>query len=97
MRVRERYEDVGIMTATTTTVAMGGTMPKDDETRTSLQAAATAMAPSDVSLAPPPGPSLDNIICEGRDAAQKLSSCGDVNDGNNNDNGSNGNRWFQTN
>jgi hypothetical protein len=42
------------MTMTTTAVAMGGVMFKDDETRTSLRAAATASAPSNVSSAPPP-------------------------------------------
>ncbi len=42
------------MTTTTAKVAMGGAMLKDDETRTLLQAAVMAMAPLNVSSAPPP-------------------------------------------
>jgi hypothetical protein len=41
------------MTMTTTAVAMGGVISKDDETGTSSRAAATASAPSNVLSAPP--------------------------------------------
>jgi hypothetical protein len=41
------------MTMTTTAVAMGGVMSKDNETGTSLRAVAMASAPLNVSSAPP--------------------------------------------
>jgi hypothetical protein len=41
------------MTTTTTTLPLGGTTPKIDETVTLSRAAATAMALPNVSLAPP--------------------------------------------
>jgi hypothetical protein len=42
------------MTTTTTTLAVGGTTPKINETVTSLRAAATVMALPNISSAPPP-------------------------------------------
>ena len=62
------------MTTTTTTLAVGGTTPKIDETVTSSRAAATVMALPNVSLPPPPGPLSADIIRERRDAARKMSS-----------------------
>ncbi len=61
---RERDGDKGTMMTTTTTTALaeGGARPKDNET---------------VTLSPP-GPLLADIICKKRDAAWKLSTCGDV-------------------
>jgi hypothetical protein len=62
------------MTTTTTTLAVGGTTPKIDETVTLSPAAAMVMALPNVSLASPPGPLSADIIRERRDAARKMSS-----------------------
>jgi hypothetical protein len=40
-----------------------------------------------------PSPSEADIVCEGKDVAWKLLSCGDVFE-DNNDNGANDDRWF---
>jgi hypothetical protein len=45
----------------------------------------------DISLTAPPVPSLTNIVCEGRDAAWKLSSCSDVENNDNDSDGTNDN------
>ncbi len=42
---------------------------------------------------PPPGQSAADIVREGKDAAQKLSSRGDVDDDDDHD-GANDDRWF---
>jgi hypothetical protein len=58
-----RDKDEGMTTTTTSTAAMGGVTQKNNETK------------PDISLVPPHGPMLANIVCKGRDAAWKLSSC----------------------
>ncbi len=50
---QERDEDKGTTMTTKTTVAVRGTMPKDDETGNLLPAVATAMALQNVLSAPP--------------------------------------------
>jgi hypothetical protein len=51
---QEKDRGKEMMMTTITTVAMGGATLKDNETRTLLQAAATAMAPPNVLSAPRP-------------------------------------------
>ncbi len=51
--LQERDEDKGTAMTTTTMVAVGGAMPKDDETRNSSRAVTMAMALQNVLSAPP--------------------------------------------
>jgi hypothetical protein len=82
---RERDEDEGTTMRTTTTVAVGGATLKDVETEILRRRRRRRWHCSRTSCWLPPGPSAADIARDGRDAAQKLSSRGDVDDGANDD------------
>ncbi len=70
--------------ATTTTVAVGGATLKNDENGI-LRQRRRRRWHCRTSCRLPPGPSVADIARDGRDAVQKLSSRGDVDDDANDD------------